>query len=85
MRKPLLLELLDGTLQGRGIHPHNRLHHLAILVEHEKGHGGDCELLGEVGELVDVEFEELDVPVLFGVPDRPESISSAPSLLALKP
>lgn len=41
---------------------------LAVLEEHEGGHGADAVLLGQVGDGVDVDLDVVDVGELVGPP-----------------
>lgn len=52
---------LDGSLQFFDAGSNNLLDFFAVLVEEECGHGADVELLGDLGEFVDVEFVESGV------------------------
>lgn len=62
--------LLDGSLKGLGVGADDLTDLLAALEEQEGGHGTDAELLGDVGDLVDVELVELGVGVGLGEPGR---------------
>lgn len=52
------LELLH---QLGGIGAHHLIHLLAVLVKEECRHGTDAEIPGELGELIDVELDEMDI------------------------
>lgn len=60
--------LLDGSLKGLGVGADDLTDLVAALEEQEGGHGTDAELLGDVGDLVDVELVELGVGVGLGEP-----------------
>lgn len=62
--------LLDGSLEGLGVGANDLTDLLTALEEQEGGHGADAELLGDVGNLVDVELVELGVGVVLGEPGR---------------
>lgn len=59
---------LDGRLEGLGVGADDLSDLLAVLEEEESGHGADTELLGNVGNLVDVDLVEARVGVFFGEP-----------------
>lgn len=56
--------LVESLLDRRGVGANNLLSLGAILEDHEGGHGADAELLAQVGDLVDVDLDEVDVGVL---------------------
>lgn len=58
-------DLLDPRHDSRGVGTANNLDLLTVLVEEEGGHSGDAVIGGNLGQLVDVDLEELDV-VVFG-------------------
>lgn len=66
--------LLDSGLNGLGVRTNDFSHLLAVLEEHEGGHGADAEFLRDIGHLVDVELVEagagvgLREPVHGGIP-----------------
>jgi hypothetical protein len=57
---------LDASLQGGRVRTDNIGDLLAVLEEHEGGHGTDTELGGNVGELIDVDLVELGLGVGLG-------------------
>jgi len=67
---PNLHVCLDGGLEGLGVGTDNLSNLLAVLEEQEGGHGTDAELLGDLGELVDVDLEEACLSVLVGESKR---------------
>jgi hypothetical protein len=68
---PLSLVLGEGGLDGLGVGTDDGLDLSAVLEEDEGGHGADSELLGDFGDLVDVDLVEADVLVVgLGVPGR---------------
>lgn len=58
-----LFVVLDSSLQSRRVHAHNLSDLLSILEEQESRHGANTEFLGDIGALVDVKFNEVDVGV----------------------
>lgn len=66
--------LLEGVQEHRGVGTDDLLNLLAVLEDDESRHGADAELLGEVGQMVDVELGEVDVleGLLLGPPGRQE-------------
>lgn len=58
--------LQDGGLDGILIGADDLADFLAVLEDDEGGHGADAELLGHVGDLVDVELVEAHGRVLVG-------------------
>ena len=60
--------LLDGGLEGSGVGTDNGSDLLAVLEEHEGGHGTDAQLLGDLGKLVDVDLVEAGAGVCGGHP-----------------
>lgn len=67
--------LLDGGLKGDGVGADDLANLLAVLEEHEGGHGADGELLRHLGNLVDVELVEAGVGVLVGEPVEKSIVS----------
>lgn len=67
-RLRLRLELLDHALDGGRVGTRDVVGLLAALEEGEGGHGADAELLGEVGQGVDVELVEAHIAVRVRVP-----------------
>lgn len=55
--------LLNGGLDGSRVGADNLLDLFTVLEEQKRGHGADAQLLGDIGALVDVELDELDVRV----------------------
>lgn len=55
--------LLDGGLESLGVRANDFLDLLPVLEQQEGGHGADAEVLGDVGDLVDVELVEACVGV----------------------
>jgi hypothetical protein len=51
----------EHLLQGRGVGADELVDLLAVLEDDEGGHGADAELLGELGQGVDVELGEVDL------------------------
>jgi hypothetical protein len=60
----LSLVLGEGGLDGLGVGADDGLDLSAVLEEDKGGHGTDSELLGDVGDLVDVDLVEADVLVI---------------------
>jgi len=60
--------LLDGGLKGSGVGTDNGGDLLAVLEEDEGGHGADAQLLGDLGDLVDVDLVEAGAGVCGGHP-----------------
>lgn len=56
--------LRKSRRNSRRVRPTHSLHLLAVLKEEESRHSGDTVLRGDLGQLVDVDLEELDVLVL---------------------
>jgi hypothetical protein len=67
--------LLDGSLEGRGVGTNNGSDLLAVLEEHESGHGADAELLGNLGQLVDVNLVETGAGVCGGHPETRQLVN----------
>ena len=65
---PLLVVGLDGSLESLGVGADDLADLVAALEQKEGGHSADAELLGNVGNLVDVELEEACVGVLLRKP-----------------
>ncbi len=53
--------LLEKELQGRRVGAHELVDLLAVLEECKCGHGADAELLGQLGQFVDVKLGEGDL------------------------
>ena len=68
MERRCLHVLLDRGLEGGGVGTDNGGDLLAVLEEHEGGHGTDAQLLGDLGELVDVNLVETGAGVCGGHP-----------------
>ena len=64
----LLVVGLDGSLESLGVGTDDLADLVTALEQKEGGHGADTELLGNVGDLVDVELEEACVGVLLRKP-----------------
>ena len=64
--------LLDSGLESLGVGTDDLADLLAVLEQHKGGHGADTELLGDIGDLVDVDLEEADVGVGVGEPVQGE-------------
>lgn len=62
--RQLLGDVGDGLGQGRRVGTDDLVGLLAVLEDEEGGHGADAELLAEVGDLVDVDLDEVEVLVL---------------------
>lgn len=62
--------LLDQGLESAGVGTNKLVGSLAVLEDEESRHGADVELRSDVGDLLHVELEEVDVLELFrvGVP-----------------
>lgn len=69
MRLGLAEVLLDGSLERLGVGTDDLTDLLTALEQQEGRHGADAELLGNVGNIVDVELVELGVGVGLGEPD----------------
>lgn len=61
---------LDGSLKGLGVGANDLGDPLAVLEEDEGRHGADGELLGDLGDFVNVELVEARVGVGVGEPAR---------------
>jgi hypothetical protein len=61
---------LDSSLEGLGVRADDLADLLLVLEEQEGGHGADAELLGDVGDLVDVDLVEARIGVGVGEPSR---------------
>lgn len=61
---------LDGGLKGLGVRADDLANLFTVLEEQEGGHGADAELLGNVGDLVDVDLVETGLGVGVGEPVR---------------
>jgi hypothetical protein len=55
--------LLNGRLNGLRVRTDNLLDLLAVLEQQECGHGTDTEILGDVGDLVDIDLIKSNVCV----------------------
>lgn len=60
--------LLDSGLESDRVGADDLGDLLAVLVEEESGHGADGLLLGDLGDLVDVDLVEAGVGVVVGEP-----------------
>jgi hypothetical protein len=58
-----LFVVLDSSLQSRRIHTHNLSNLLSILEKQESRHGANAEFLRNVGALVDVKLDKVDIGV----------------------
>ena len=58
--------VLDGLFESLLVGTDDLADLLAVLEEHERGHGADTELLGDVGDLVDVNLVEVDLVLELG-------------------
>lgn len=67
-REQNLHVLLDSGLEGSGVGTNNGSDLLAVLEEDESGHGADAELLGDLGNLVDIDLVEAGAGVGRGHP-----------------
>lgn len=59
---------LDSGLESDGVGADDLADLLAVLVEEESGHGAHALLLGDLGDLVDVDLVEAGVGVVVGEP-----------------
>lgn len=59
---------LDSGLESDGVGANDLADLLAVLVEKESGHGAHALLLGDLGDLVDVDLVEAGVGVVVGEP-----------------
>jgi len=50
--------VLNSRLQGLGIRAHNLGYLFAVLEQEECWHGADTQVLGDVWDVVDIEFVE---------------------------
>ena len=62
--------ILDSGQQRLGVCADDLGRLLAVLEDEEGGHGADAELLGHVGDLVDVNLDEVCAGEFFGEPVR---------------
>jgi hypothetical protein len=76
--------LLDGSLEGRGVGTNNGSDLLAILEEHESGHGADAQLLGNLGQLVDVNLVEASAGVCGGHPEMKQLVACSQKITAAR-
>lgn len=60
--------LLDGGLESDRVGTNDLADLLAVLEEQEGGHGAHALLLGDLGDLVDVDLVEAGVGVVVGKP-----------------
>ena len=60
--------LLDSGLESGGVGTDDLADLVAVLEEEESGHGADGLLLGDLGDLVDVDLVEAGVGVVVGEP-----------------
>lgn len=63
---------LDSGLESDGVGANDLADLLAVLVEEESGHGAHALLLGDLGDLVDVDLVEAGVGVVVGEPVEEE-------------
>lgn len=63
-----LCVLLDGSLKRSRVRANDLADLLAVLEQDEGGHGAHGELLGDIGQLVDVDLVEAGVGVGVGEP-----------------
>ena len=68
---------LNSGLESDGVGADDLADLLAVLVEEESGHGAHALLLGDLGDLVDVDLVEAGVGVVVGEPVE-ESFVSGP-------
>lgn len=66
---------LDGGLESDGVGADDLADLLAVLEEQEGGHGAHAVLLGDLGDLVDVDLVEAGVGVVVGEPAERELVS----------
>lgn len=59
---------LDGGLESLGVGTDDLADFVTALEQKEGGHSADAELLGDIGDLVDIELEEACVGVLLRKP-----------------
>ena len=72
---------LDGGLESDGVGADDLADLLAVLEEEEGGHGAHALLLGDVGDLVNVDLVEAGVGVVVGEPvERGKELVSVPVL-----
>lgn len=64
--------LLDSGLESGGVGTNDLADLGAVLEEEESGHGADGLLLGDLGDLVDVDLVEAGVGVVVGEPVKRE-------------
>jgi hypothetical protein len=69
---------LDSGLEGNGVGADDLADLLAVLVEEESGHGAHALLLGDLGDLVDVDLVEAGVGVVVGEPVGRVFVSGLP-------
>lgn len=55
----LLYSSLDRSLEGIGVGTNDLLDLLAVLEDHECGHGANTELLGDIWDFIDVDLDEV--------------------------
>jgi hypothetical protein len=65
----LSVVLLDSGLKSDRVGANDLADLLAVLEEQESGHGAHALLLGDLGDLVDVDLVEAGVGVVVGEPD----------------
>ena len=81
MRRRLSAVSLDGGLESDGVGADDLADLLAVLEEEEGGHGAHALLLGDVGDLVNVDLVEAGVGVVVGEPvERRRELVSVPVL-----
>jgi hypothetical protein len=66
----LLVVRLDSSLQRLGVGTNNLANLLAVLEEDECRHGADSELLGNVGNIIDIKLVKAGIGELIGHPSR---------------
>lgn len=59
--------LFNGRLDSLRVCADNLADDVAVLDKFEGGHSADAELLGNIGNLVDINLVELNVRILLGV------------------
>lgn len=55
---------LDSSLQSLRVGTHDLLNLLAVLEDHEGGHGANTQLLSNIGNLINVDLVEFGIGVL---------------------
>lgn len=72
--------LLDGGLESDRVGANDLADLAAVLEEQESGHGAHALLLGDLGDLVDVDLVEAGVGVVVGEPGKREFVLVAVAL-----